>query len=201
MGDGVIGGQRSHRAVVAVVEDMASMMAQAGACGDCPASPVTITDDSHSKTGVHPVPEGLWGWGNHQELEEERMVMRVLDHWPLTDGRCRIAARAPARSLPGPPACSAIDWALPVGHHLWPPTHCSITFALSTTRTLAAVCRGRRGQENQQNHHPKPSKEHTTMRRPTVLVPSNNLCIHGIHAQGTTDPKATASVRSPPENE
>lgn len=92
MDGGVIGGQRSHRVGVVVVEDMASMMAQAGACGDCPASPVTITDDSsdsHSMTGVRPVPEGLCGWGNHQKLEGERMVMRVLDHWPLTDGRCK----------------------------------------------------------------------------------------------------------------
>lgn len=51
MGGGVIGGQSSHRVGVVVVEDMASM------------SPVTITKDSHSSTGVHPVPEGLCGRG------------------------------------------------------------------------------------------------------------------------------------------
>lgn len=106
------------------------------------------------------------------------------------------AARAPARSLPGPPACSAIDWAL-ARVLLWVITfgpQCTSSLVhFSTTRTGAVVCRGRRGLKNQRSHHPKFSKNQRQCDDPRFLSQDCQQSIISAsmesNAQGTTDPK------------
>lgn len=171
-------------------------MAQAGACGDCPASPVTISQTTARTATRRRV---------SVQCQRDCVDGETTKSWKGKGWSCACsaighsqtgAARAPARSLPGPPACSAIDWAL-ARVLLWVITfgpQCTSSLVhFSTTRTGAVVCRGRRGLKNQRSHHPKFSKNQRQCDDPRFLSQDCQQSIISAsmesNAQGTTDPK------------